>query len=258
MAKLAELFSDAPRSTGHDRWWSERLASGGTVSMLREHGSASSLYLAAVRGYAGDATTPIEVCPAGELLLPILAHVVLDASEAETAATTEWTWIGGNVRVLTEMVAVHPVSEDFDAHEEHAGGDDDDESDGEALDRLAREIMAVDPARDIERPAVPELSADQVENARLLFNLTFAQLADLLGVTERQMYRYAGGEIPVDRRETLDALVATGLLLAGSLNADGRRAWLDSGAPSSVQLLREGQASDVRSRAEDLRDSIAS
>jgi hypothetical protein len=222
--------------------------------MFRVLGADPGLYFGGLRALNVDATTPTELCPAGQLLLPITTNLVMDAAKTIPPPTTEWTWMGAKLRVSTEMVALQPVRDEPD--ERQAGGGAEDNA--ETLERVARQIAAIAPAGDVARPDVPELGTDQVENARLLFNLTFAQLAELLGVTERQMYRYAGGQLPADRRETLDALVATGLLLAGSLGADGRRAWLESGSPSSIQLLREGRPSEVRSRAEDLRDSIAS
>ena len=42
----------------------------------------------------------------------------------------------------------------------------------------------------VERPEVPDLTDDSLENTRRLFALTVAQLAELFGVTERQMHRY--------------------------------------------------------------------
>jgi hypothetical protein len=252
MSSLAELLNPVD-STGHDRWWSDRMTASETVSLNRVEGAGEDLRLLTLIGYMAGATTPAEPHAAENLALPALGHFVLDADEVRTPAALEWRATGGNVRVLTEMIrlAVDQLGDGADADAQHAGATRD-------LVQLARQMAATSPAVDVDLPPVPELGDDPAENVRRLFGLTVAQLADVLGVTERQVYRYREGPVPEDRRELLDALVAVGLLLIGGLGADGARQWLNSGRPSAAQLLHEGRSREVRARAEALRDSIAS
>jgi hypothetical protein len=252
MSSLAELLNPVD-STGYDRWLSHRMTASETVSLNRVEGAGEDLRLLTLIGYMAGATTPAEPHAAENLVLPALGHFVLDADEVRTPAALEWRATGGNVRVLTEMIplAVDELGDGADADAQHAAAT-------RNIARLARQMAATSPAVDVDLPPVPELGDDPAENVRHLFGLTVAQLADLLGVTERQMYRYREGPVPEDRRELLDALVAVGLLLIGGLGADGARQWLYSGRPSAAQLLHEGRSGEVRDRAEALRDSIAS
>lgn len=201
--------------------------------------------------YMAGATTPVQPHATEGFALRGLVHLVLDAGDVRTPAALEWRATGGNVRVTTEMV--RPAVGQLDDH-----ATEPDDQTPPNLAQLARRMVAEDPAADVELPTVPELGPDPVENARRLFGLTVAQLADLLGVTERQVYRYRDGHVPQDRQEVLDSLIAIGLLLIGGLGARGAHQWLQSGRPSAAQLLHEGRSAEVRERAEALRDSIAS
>ena len=130
----------------------------------------------------------------------------------------------------------------------------DGEADGQ-LARVARAMRDVPAAVAVERPAVPELIDRPAENVRRLFGLTVGQLAELFGVTERQMHRYLREGLPEGRRALADALVAVGLTVIGGLGADGARAWLHSGRPTAAQLARDGRIAELTARAEALRDS---
>lgn len=122
---------------------------------------------------------------------------------------------------------------------------------------LARALVDVPAAVEVERAEVPALSDDPFVNVRRLFALTVGQLARLFGVTERQAHRYLREGLPDSRRALADALVAVGLTVVGGLGADGARAWLFSGTPSSAQLAASGRIAELRDRAEALRDSPA-
>jgi hypothetical protein len=136
--------------------------------------------------------------------------------------------------------------------------DDDDPADsapGSGLARLAREMTDVPAAVEVERPEVPDLTDDSLENTRRLFALTVAQLAELFGVTERQMHRYLREGLPDNRRALADALTAVGLTVIGGLGAHGARRWLYSGEPTAAELAQRGRIDELTTRVQALRDS---
>ena len=103
---------------------------------------------------------------------------------------------------------------------------------------------------------MPELTGDRVADVRALYGLTYAQLASLVGVTERQVHRLNAGRLTPERRGLLDALVAVGLILIGGLGPEGAWRWLETGSPR-IELSRQGRFAELRTRAERLRDSVA-
>lgn len=125
------------------------------------------------------------------------------------------------------------------------------------LAHIALALRDVPAAVEVERPAVRDLTDDSLENTRRLFALTVAQLADLFGVTERQMHRYLRDGVPENRRALADALMAVGLTVIGGLGARGARRWLYSGKPTAAELAQEGRIDKLTARAEALRDSPA-
>lgn len=104
---------------------------------------------------------------------------------------------------------------------------------------------------------MPELTGDRVADVRALYGLTYAQLASLVGVTERQVHRLNAGRLTPERRGLLDALVAVGLILIGGLGPEGAWRWLETGSPPGIELSRQGRFAELRTPAERLRDSVA-
>jgi hypothetical protein len=152
------------------------------------------------------------------------------------------------------------LGEELDRPAAAAAGaaDDDGPTDavpGSELARLARAMTDVPAAVQVERPPVPTLSDDSLENTRRLFALTVAQLAELFGVTERQMHRYLREGLPENRRALADALMAVGLTVIGGLGAPGARRWLYSGEPTAAELAEQGRIAELTARAQALRDS---
>lgn len=236
------------------------LESGGTVSMHRE-----SLPPFAVTGMAGwlvGATQPAEV-RSEQLAVPVEVRLVINA---ETATRTDEDMLAGHLVSLMlahltvpsyAVADVAPASLPANPEEDMAvdvAGEGDSAASMRAAGRRAVEHGA---AVAVERPRVPKLTGDPVEDVRALYGLTYAQLGSLLGVTERQMHRLRGEPITGERRERLDALTALGLILIGGLGPDGARRWLESGDPPGAELLRQGRYAELRRRAEDLRDSVA-
>lgn len=125
-----------------------------------------------------------------------------------------------------------------------------------AMEAMARAMTSVPAAIPVRRPEVPELTGTSLENAKRLFALTAGQLADMFGVTERQMRRYlAEGGLPESRRPLADALAAIGLTVIGGLGVRGAREWLYSGEPTGAELVKTGRITELTERAEALRDS---
>jgi hypothetical protein len=130
--------------------------------------------------------------------------------------------------------------------------------DNAATMRLAAELSVVHaPAVAVEPPEVPEMTGDPLDDVRALYGLTYAHLASVLGVTERQVHRLDAERLSPERRELLDALVAVGLIIIGGLGPVGAWRWLQTGSPPGIQLLHEGRYTELRARAERLRDSVA-
>jgi hypothetical protein len=123
------------------------------------------------------------------------------------------------------------------------------------LEELARGMSDVPAAVAIERPPVPELTDSPLENVRRLFGLTVSQLAELFGVTERQMHRYLRDGLPENRSALAAGLVAVGLTVIGGLGVQGARRWLYGGEPTGAELARRGSIAELAERAEGLRDS---
>lgn len=254
--------------TGQERLELRRPEAGGTVSLLlREHREVFGTL--GMVGCFGGATTPAESYASERLTMPITVHVVVDA-ERTRQAPVELGVLAANARVLTTLTLTFtgltstlPAQAEGTAAETAAPSAQSDvrrsvePSDAETMRALASRLAAEAPAVEVTPPQVPHLTDNLVDNARRLFGLTVAQLASLLGVTERQVYRLDPVRMPSDRRSRLDALVAVGLILAGGLGPDGARGWMDSGGPSGWELLRAGDTGELRVRAEELRDSVA-
>jgi hypothetical protein len=236
----------------------------GTVSMHRE--PLPPLALFGMVGWLAGATQPAEV-RTEPLSFPVAFRVVLDAEGTSDLAEMAFGDLDSMVLCRFRIPAMFPAmpapmvadpdegkadGEERPADRTPAAGDE-----AAAMRAAGRRAVARAPAVAVERPEVPELTGDPVEDVRALYGLTYAQLASLLGVTERQMHRLRGERVTGKRRERLDALIALGLILIGGLGADGARRWLESGDPPGAGLLRQGRYAELRQRAEGLRDSIA-
>ena len=127
----------------------------------------------------------------------------------------------------------------------------------EEVYRQALAVAEQTPAIEVELPVVPLMTGNLVTDVQALFALTVADVADLLAVTERHLYRLKQGGDAGSHRRTLQALRAVGLHLIGGLGPDGARSWLDAGEPPSRQLLADGKVDEVAARARELTDSLA-
>lgn len=183
--------------------------------------------------------------PAGDSGLTELraafADTLITAVGAHPSADTLVTAVGAQAFANTLIVAAPAGAEDPAPESE--------------LEQMARTMTDVPGAVVVERPVVPELTEEPLENVRRLFALTVSQLADLFGVTERQAHRYLRDGLPESRRQLAAALTAVGLTVIGGLGADGARRWLFSGTPTAAELAKQGRIAELAERAEALRDS---
>lgn len=241
--------------TGQEFVFLGSLDAPGTVSLHREQLPEFALF--GMGRWLAGATQPADVRPE-QLGVPVAIRVVLDAArpfdQEWTARALELCRVTVSLGSLphTPLRALRALSELEAAAEKAPTGDD-----GAGMRRAARRVAAQTPAVAVERPQMPALTGDPVADVRALYGLTYAQLASLLGVTERQVHRLDAERMTGARRERLDALVAVGLIVIGGLGPDGAYSWLEAGEPSGNELLRQGRYAELRARAESLRDSVA-
>lgn len=136
------------------------------------------------------------------------------------------------------------------------GGGEDDVDETAGMVGMARTIAAQRPAAPVERPQLPQLGDEPVENIRRLFDLTFADVGRLFGISERHAHRWQRSGVPEDRRHAVDALQAVGLTVIGGRGPAGARAWLRAGDPSGETLVQSGRIDELAARANAGRDSI--
>jgi hypothetical protein len=258
---VLERFGSA---TGQERVDVRRVESEGTVSLRREHTRVPGAL--GMVGWLAGATRPAEYEASEHIAVSVGARVVIDA-EAAIGIAAAFGRMVSHARVLPTLSLAteaggYPATLDVaDGNGPRpiqssttAAAQADERA---AMRALAFRVAAEAPAVEVELPEVPPLVGNPIEDARRLFGLTVAQLAPLLGVTERQVYRFDPATMPEVHRERLNALVALGLLLVGGLGPKGARQWLDAGEPTGAELLREGHYRTLRDRAEELLDSVA-
>jgi DNA-binding transcriptional regulator YiaG len=121
---------------------------------------------------------------------------------------------------------------------------------------IARAVAAQRPAVAVERPQLPRLGDEPVENIRRLFGLTYGDFGRLFGISERHVHRWQRSGVPEERRHLVDGLQAVGLTVVGGLGPAGARAWLRAGDPSGETLVQAGRIADLAARADAGRDSV--
>jgi hypothetical protein len=252
----------AEDATGQEWMHARRLAdSASTVSLALVGVGGPSAAVLGMAGWLADATLPALPSVAAHLGIPIRLHMVAHGEGVVRLPDLE-----GAERPLYR-VTVHdrdlsswPVLHDAVLTSHRSDWDNSPGTPqnprGDMGDQ-ARAVARQSPAVAVDIPDVPPLTENALENVRALFALTVAQVARVLGVTERQVYRTDPERLDDERRRRLDAMVALGLLLVGGLGPEGARRWLDAGDPSGWELVDAGDFSSLRARAEQLTDSIA-
>jgi hypothetical protein len=117
------------------------------------------------------------------------------------------------------------------------------------LVRQAASLAQLLPAVEVERPEVPELTDDLLEDVRRVCGLTYAQLARVFGISERAVAGWRASGVPRHRATVLQALRAIGLALVGGLGVQGVARWLSDGSPSRLDRIAQGEEQDVAQEA---------
>jgi hypothetical protein len=110
---------------------------------------------------------------------------------------------------------------------------------------IARQIPAVA----VERPVVPQLTGDLLEDARAVTGLTLGQIAQAIRVSERAVASWRAGTLPVHREEFFQRLRSIGLSLVGGLGSSGVQRWLLAGEPSRLERLAVGELEQIVAEA---------
>lgn len=95
----------------------------------------------------------------------------------------------------------------------------------------------------------PRLSGNLAEDVHVVSGLTWDQLANVFGVTERAAAGWRAQGVPSHRVALMEALRAIGVTLVGGLGADGVAAWLMAGEPPRLERLRSGEVEAVAAEA---------
>ena len=106
-------------------------------------------------------------------------------------------------------------------------------------------------------PEVPRLSGNLADDVRRICGLTWRQIAEVFGISERAVAGWKAQGVPEYRVATMEALRAIGATLAGGLGPAGVRAWLTAGRHPRLERLRDGEVEEVAAEAESYRDTPA-
>lgn len=106
-------------------------------------------------------------------------------------------------------------------------------------------------------PHRPPLSGNLAEDVHAVCGLTWRQIADVFGISERAVAGWRTEGVPGHRRETMEALRAIGAILVGGLGSNGVAIWLTAGSPSRLRRLRAGEIEAVAKEAGSYRDTPA-
>jgi hypothetical protein len=119
------------------------------------------------------------------------------------------------------------------------------------LQALALSMAAAHPFIARRKPEPIELTDELVEDAQKTTGLTYGQIAQIFGISERAVAGWKQAGVPRHREPLMRALRAIGLILVGSLGPDGVSLWLRAGSPSRIERLAAGE---LRSVVEEARD----
>jgi hypothetical protein len=103
----------------------------------------------------------------------------------------------------------------------------------------------------------PRLSGNLAEDVHEVCGLTWRQIADIFGISERAVAGWRVQGVPAHRAQTMEALRAIGAILVGGLGPDGVCAWLTAGRRSRIERLRNGELATIAEEADSYRDTPA-
>lgn len=127
----------------------------------------------------------------------------------------------------------------------------------ESLQSRAAAIARHVPAVEIERPIVPALTGDLLEDARAVTGLTLDQIGRATRVSGRAVAGWRAGTVPRHREPFLQGLRSIGLSLVGGLGQSGVQRWFLAGTPSRLDRLAAGDVEGVAAEARAYRTSPA-
>jgi hypothetical protein len=119
----------------------------------------------------------------------------------------------------------------------------------ESLQSRAAEMARRAPAVEVERPQVPVLTGDLLEDVRVVTGLTLGQLAQAVRVSERAVASWRAGSLPQHREEFFQRLRSIGLSLVGGLGPTGVQRWFLAGTPSRLERLAAGEVEPIVAEA---------
>jgi hypothetical protein len=127
----------------------------------------------------------------------------------------------------------------------------------ETLQSQAAAIARHVPAVEIERPVVPQLSGDLLEDARAVTGLTLDQIGRATRVSGRAVAGWRAGTVPRHREAFLQQLRSIGLSLVGGLGPQNVQRWFLAGTPSRIDRLAAGEVEGVAAEARSYETSPA-
>jgi transcriptional regulator with XRE-family HTH domain len=119
----------------------------------------------------------------------------------------------------------------------------------ETLQSRAATIARAVPAVPVERPPVPQLTGDLLDDARLVTGLTLDQIARAIRVSGRAVAAWRAGTVPSHRVSFLQAIRSIGVSLVGGLGPSGVQRWFLAGAPSRLDRIAAGDIEGVAAEA---------
>lgn len=130
----------------------------------------------------------------------------------------------------------------------------------EPADRMQRLALALADQQPyvVDEPLEPvQLTDDLVEDVQRTTGLTYVQIAQIFGISERAVASWKHSGVPRHRQEAMRALRAIGLTLVGALGPEGVGAWFRAGQPSRITQLASGDLRSVVAQARSLEYSPA-
>jgi hypothetical protein len=125
------------------------------------------------------------------------------------------------------------------------------------LTAQAAALARANPAVAIEQPALPRVSGNLLEDVRSICGVSFTEIGALFDVTGRAVAEWRRGGVPDNRKQLLNALRSTGLMLVGGLGPAGVRRWLLSGTPRRLDRMKRGRVAEVVAEAREFQFSPA-
>lgn len=125
------------------------------------------------------------------------------------------------------------------------------------LQALALSMAAAHPFVARRKLEPIELTDELVDDVQKTTGLTYSQIAQVFGISERAVAGWKQAGVPRHREPLMRALRAIGLILVGGLGPDGVSLWLRAGSPSRIERLAAGELSSVVEEAREYEFSPA-